>query len=71
MKFCKKCIMPDTRPNIIFNKNGICTACIHEEMKKDINWERRYEELRELCDKYRRKKEGEYDCIIAVSGRKR
>lgn len=70
MKFCKKCIMPDTRPGIIFNEDGICTACIHEEMKKQINWDKRFEELKNICDKYRRKKPGEYDCLIAVSGGK-
>lgn len=70
MKFCKKCIMPNTRPGIIFDENGVCTACIHEEMKKDINWNNRFKELKHVCDKYRRKKPGEYDCLIAVSGGK-
>lgn len=70
MKFCKKCIMPDTRPGIIFNEDGICTACIHEEIKKDVDWSKRFEELKRLCDKYRRKEKGVYDCIIAVSGGK-
>lgn len=70
MKFCKKCIMPDTRPHITFNNEGVCIACQNEEKKKNINWDARYEELKMLCDKYRRKNQGEYDCIIAVSGGK-
>ena len=61
MKFCKECIMPDTRPGIQFDENGVCVACLHEKKKKEINWDARFEELKKICDKYRRKKEGEYD----------
>lgn len=70
MKFCKKCIMPDTRPGITFNEEGVCIACQNHEKKKTVDWDKRYEELKELCDKYRRKNPSEYDCIIAVSGGK-
>ncbi len=70
MKFCKKCIMPDTRPGIKFDENGVCIACLNNEKKKTIDWDARYEELKKLCDKYRRKNPGEYDCMIAVSGGK-
>ena len=70
MKFCKKCIMPDTRPGITFNQEGVCIACQNNERKKEIDWNSRMEELKELCDKYRRKEPGQYDCIIAVSGGK-
>lgn len=38
--------------------------------KKVTDWDKRRNELEILCNKYRRKKEGEYDCIIAVSGGK-
>lgn len=27
MKYCKKCIIPDTRPNVYMLPDGICTAC--------------------------------------------
>lgn len=70
MKFCKKCIMPNTRPGITFNEDGVCIACQNNERKKNVNWDARMEELKELCDKYRRKQPGQYDCIIAVSGGK-
>lgn len=70
MKFCTNCIMPDTRPGITFNEEGVCIACQNNEKKKDVDWNARFEELKALCDKYRRKEEGQYDCIIAVSGGK-
>ncbi len=34
IKFCKKCIMPSSRPRIVFNNEGVCNACLHSEKKK-------------------------------------
>lgn len=61
--------MPDTRPGIIFNEEGVCSACVHYENRRNIDWEKRYSELEALCDKYRRD-DGYYDCIVTVSGGK-
>lgn len=69
MRFCKKCLIPDTRPHIIFNEDGVCQACKNNEKKKNIDWNVRLDELKSLCDKYRRD-DGYYDCLIAVSGGK-
>lgn len=70
MKFCKRCVMPDTRPGIRFDENGVCQACISHDKKKDVNWEKRWKELEEICDKYRGMNGDSYDCMIAVSGGK-
>ena len=70
MKYCKKCVMPDTRPGISFDKEGICGACRAYENRKKINWDERFSELEVLCQKYRGKYENSHDCIIAVSGGK-
>ncbi|UCB56931.1 MAG: N-acetyl sugar amidotransferase [Candidatus Omnitrophota bacterium] len=69
MRYCKKCLMPDTRPGSIFSEENICQACSNYERRKTINWGQRKEELKKLCDKYRRQ-DGYYDCIIPVSGGK-
>jgi len=69
MLYCKKCLMPDTRPGSIFDKEGVCQACRNYEKRETINWKKRNEELRKLCDKYRRK-DSFYDCVIPVSGGK-
>ena len=68
IQHCKKCLMPNTRPGSVFNEQGICQACHNYEKRKMINWEEREKELDDLCDKHR--KEGYYDCLIAVSGGK-
>ncbi len=69
MKHCVRCAMPDTRPGTLFNDEGVCQACLNYEKRKEINWGKREEELRKLCDKYRRD-DGYYDCLIPVSGGK-
>lgn len=70
MRYCKKCVMPDTRPGITFNEEGICSACQSFEHRKKIDWDKRYSELEHLCDKYRGMNGDSYDCAIAVSGGK-
>lgn len=71
MKYCKKCTMPDTRPGITFNDEGICSACTHYEERGIVDWSKRWKEFEEICDKYRGMNgPGEYDCAIAVSGGK-
>ena len=27
IKWCKSCVLPNTRPNIIIDKDGVCNAC--------------------------------------------
>lgn len=71
MKYCTKCVMPDTRPGISFNDEGVCSACQSFEKRKNINYPQRYEELKNLCNKYRGMNGSNgYDCMIAVSGGK-
>lgn len=70
MKYCKKCVMPDTRPGIHFNEEGVCSACQAYERRKTIDWEKRWKEFEAVCDKYRGMNGDGYDCAIAVSGGK-
>ena len=50
--------------------NGICSACEYQEIKDNkIDWELRENELKKLCDNYR-KSDGSYDCIVPGSGGK-
>lgn len=69
MKYCKKCVMPDTKPDLHFDEEGICDACRSQESKnREINWQEREKEFLELIKKY--KKHPVYDCVIGVSGGK-
>ena len=69
MKYCSKCLMPDTRPGITF-VDGVCSPCINFAKHKTTNWDARMHELKTLCDKHRKINGTYYDCVIAVSGGK-
>ena len=70
MRYCTKCVMPDTRPFIQFDKDGVCYPCHAAEQKNKTDWKQRREELETLADKYRGWNGDYYDCIIAASGGK-
>jgi N-acetyl sugar amidotransferase len=67
MNFCKRCLYPDTKPDLTFNKEGICSACVSYENRSNINWEARLDKFKNLTA-YKNKLM--YDCIIPVSGGK-
>jgi N-acetyl sugar amidotransferase len=70
VKFCTRCVMSNQRPRITFDENGVCSACRYAEYKKNkIDWKKREQELRALCDKHR-SKDGSFDVIVPCSGGK-
>ena len=81
--FCSKCVMSNQRPRSVVEfkssnsqKSGlnidanssICEACNYNETKKEIDWEKREDELLKLLEKFR--KPNGYDCLIPGSGGK-
>jgi len=70
VQYCKNCLLPDTKPGLKFDKDGICEACIAAREKNSINWESRKNELKKLLLKYKNSSTSDYDCIIPVSGGK-
>ena len=70
MKYCPRCLQPDTRPNTQFRADGICPACHYFDQLKDVDWEDRYEILKDLFSQFPRRKGQFHDCIIGVSGGK-
>ena len=82
--FCTKCVMSNQRPTsavefkhtkeskkttMNFDDDGICDACRTAEIKDNIDWGMREEELVKLLDKHR-KNDGSYDCLVPGSGGK-
>jgi len=70
MKYCNRCLQPDTRPNIKFNPQGICPACEYAAKVSSVNWDVREKELKEICNFGTANRSWGYDCIIGVSGGK-
>jgi N-acetyl sugar amidotransferase len=62
--------MPETKPDLSFNKNGICNACTNFENRSEVDWIDRRLQLESLLENYRLKSNGNYDCIVPVSGGK-
>ncbi|WP_027720760.1 N-acetyl sugar amidotransferase [Maridesulfovibrio zosterae] len=74
MKYCSKCLMPDTKPYSVFDANGVCSACkVHEEEKRavdGIDWDSRKKELDDLVTTIKAKKAPFFDVLVPVSGGK-
>ncbi|MBN1824462.1 MAG: N-acetyl sugar amidotransferase [Endomicrobiales bacterium] len=62
--------MPETKPDLHIDEEGICNACRSFEKRKEIDWKARKKELKEILERYRSKNNSNYDCIIPVSGGK-
>lgn len=70
MTVCKKCVLPETRPNIWLDENGICNLCAEYDKSKDksgqtINLETEFIKMLKMYKSY-----GEYDCLVMCSGGK-
>lgn len=70
LTYCKHCVMPDTKPDLMLDQEGVCNACRSYEKRKEVDWDRRHQELLTLLDKYRHKDGSNWDCIVPVSGGK-
>ncbi len=70
MKYCVKCVQPDTRPGIYFDQDGVCGACLWEEEKKNVDWHKRFDKLKQIAAGAKKKSRANYDCVIGVSGGK-
>ena len=70
MRYCLRCLQPDTRPNTRFSPAGICPACDYVEAIRQVDWQARIDILADLLGNRRRKPGQHHDCIIGVSGGK-
>ncbi|MDO8463206.1 MAG: N-acetyl sugar amidotransferase [bacterium] len=70
IQYCTRCVMPNSRPRIVFDAEGVCNACRYAERKWDgIDWAARRAEFLALLDQYRAD-DGSWDCIVPWSGGK-
>jgi N-acetyl sugar amidotransferase len=84
VEFCTRCVISNQRPasavefkhsakskkkTMNIDSKGVCDACRQAEIKDQIDWKEREEQLFRLLDKHR-KNDGSYDCILPGSGGK-
>src|SRR5262245_4228777 len=69
MRYCTRCLTPETHHPIQFDEQGVCSVCRQiDYKKKKIDWKERWSQLQELIAQYKDK--GLYDCILPYSGGK-
>src|SRR3954468_5177730 len=76
--YCRACLYPESKPDILFDAHGVCSACRHFERRAEVDWDARSRELTQVLDRYRstngtNRADGaplNYDCIVPVSGGK-
>jgi len=64
---CKTCLMPDTRPRVVFT-DGRCNACLEADARKNIDWVVREREFKNLIAGF--VGSAPYDCVVPFSGGK-
>ena len=70
MDYCKRCVLPSTKPGLVMDAHGICSACRSVERKHLIDWDARADRLHRLADQIRGSNGNGYECIVPVSGGK-
>ena len=68
-RYCAHCILPDTRPGVKLDNEGVCLGCRNAVAKAAIDWRMRQAAFRDLV-KNVRARGATYDCVIPVSGGK-
>jgi N-acetyl sugar amidotransferase len=69
LKYCTRCVMPHTKPDLFIDDEGVCNACRAFEQRKAVDWDQRRRELEEVLARYRGDGSN-WDCIVPVSGGK-
>ena len=70
IKYCTTCLLPSTKPDLRFDDNGVCSACLAFRNRTEIDWEVRKKEFDLIISKFRSRSSTKWDCIIPVSGGK-
>jgi N-acetyl sugar amidotransferase len=69
IRYCKECVLPDTKPDLLFDAEGVCAACTSYKNRSQIDWGQREEQFVSILTRYSGKNR-KWDCIVPVSGGK-
>ena len=65
LKRCNRCLLPETHETLVLDSEGVCNVCRAQEVKAQINWMERLEQLDKLVADYRGRYR--YDCLIPLA----
>lgn len=69
MNYCKRCIMPNTRPDQYLNDEGVCNGCLSFDYQKKIDWDKRKNDLLGIISEKKLNKD-KWNCVVPGSGGK-
>src|SRR5581483_511667 len=69
LRYCRLCVLPDSRPNLDFDTDGVCHACRTHAQRRQTDWAARERDFRALVENVKQRAAG-YDCVVPVSGGK-
>lgn len=71
-QYCTRCLLPNTKPDLSFNQEGVCNACENYENRETIDWSQREKDFHEIINHFRQQRvhSNHWDCIVPVSGGK-
>ncbi|MCK9431052.1 MAG: 7-cyano-7-deazaguanine synthase, partial [Candidatus Omnitrophica bacterium] len=65
---CKRCVLPEHKPDILLNAEGVCSVCLeYDKLKQPLDKSLETDFIK-LLNTYKSK--GEYDCLVMCSGGK-
>lgn len=73
MQYCRRCVYPAIAVNLMFDDEGICSACRAAEDAETITpekWKEREKIFLRVMEEGAKRSQGGYDCIIPVGGGK-
>lgn len=70
IKYCKQCLFPDTKPDLVFDTHGVCNACTAYKTRDPQSYLDRQKTLPALIESTRKRNKTRWDCVIPVSGGK-
>ena len=74
MKYCTRCLLPETKPYISFDQEGVCSACKAHETKhhslSGIDWSSRKKLFNGIVAEAKDRKAPYFDALVPVSGGK-
>lgn len=70
LRYCCRCVMPHTKPDLHIDESGVCNACRSFEQRVEVDWVQRRKELLDVTGRYKSKDGSHWDCIVPVSGGK-
>ena len=67
--YCKRCVISNQRPRIVFDEDGICSACrFMDDYHNKVDWEVREAQLKKLLKRYQGI--AHWDVVVPASGGK-